>query len=453
MRRSSFFARPDVLMSITWLLTLLLYNFGPLSYHRILDNLTLFVAFGGVALFVFGVWCAQGVDYRPKAPIPIGRIERVITFSALAGLAGIGLMGFDKLLLSGLDYSDGLAAVRFQRAREISSGIDIERSVFLYFGYVTFSFSYVAIVLFLLRAENVHRTTAWMAQLSVFPPIAYALLYGGRSPILLLCFLIVGAGLARRVEGRAVFPPAHRISLKFAFLCIAFFAYVNLTWEDRRQYSNISTYEQFVKVASESWGLSPKAWIEDAVAEETLSSSSAMDLMSAIMYLSHGIVTLDKMIEGHDQLSTYWGLYQIGILAPIVRRVSTNSDPFERMTTELQSINSHGFFPTAWGAWFMDFGLIGGIISVACWGFFCGLTFRMVRLGRGLIPQLMFAFGVMSILISPLNAPFGVANSSLIFLSLIGGAIMLRTRFQGRIRSNDNVPTSHKSDSNTFVKS
>ena len=71
-------------------------------------------------------------DHAARVTAPVeGRV------SAVLGLFGIALLTFDKLRLSGLDYSAGITAVRNARAAEVNAGnTALGRSPLLYVGFV-----------------------------------------------------------------------------------------------------------------------------------------------------------------------------------------------------------------------------------------------------------------------------------------------------------------------------
>ena len=74
----------------------------------------------------------------------------------------------------------------------------------------------------------------------------------------------------------------------------------------------------------------------------------------------------------------------------------------------------------------MDLGTAGGAVAVFLWGLFAGAVQRGVHRTGSQGAQLLLAFALSSVLLSPLNAPFGLANSALIFFALAVTAWFLR---------------------------
>lgn len=424
------------LMVGVWAIYTALFFFGPIEFLKPPSAESWAEAAISILVFLVASGAGRFVPIAAHRRVPTDRrIGRVIVWMSIAGAVGIAALAIDKVLLSGLDYFSGITAVRYQRDLEVASGIEVARSPLLYFGYLTFSFSYCSVLLFFISAEAIGRTARLLGELSAISPIGYALLYGGRAPVLILILLITGAAIARKLAGRPLVPRVMHLRLQLSILLIGFYAYTSNTWESRRSYSAVSQYSVFLdKVAKDSWKIAPKPWLSNAVDTGILSDASALNVVSNFMYLTHGMTAFDKMIGNIDEFEAYYGVYQIGVLSPIIRQVAPLSTLVDRMTWALQRTDAFGWFPTAWGAWLMDVGPIFRWPAIALWGFVSGHNWRRVRLGGNPADQLMLSFWVGSILISPINAPFGMANSALIYLSLVLAATMLRGTGSARLR-------------------
>jgi len=89
------------------------------------------------------------------------------------------------------------------------------------------------------------------------------------------------------------------------------------------------------------------------------------------------------------------------------------------METQLKEGGIYGFFPTVWGGAFIDFGVIGALIYILLWGFAGGWGYAGARRSPQVVPMLLLVFILASIFLSPIQGPFGVANSVLVLFSLI----------------------------------
>jgi hypothetical protein len=161
----------------------------------------------------------------------------------------------------------------------------------------------------------------------------------------------------------------------------------------------------------------PSPWLDEAVRDGKLPAGQVMDWLSIGMYITHSPTTVQRMVDHWHDMSIYGGLYQIGILSPLTDILAPSLKLSQKMRSELMTAGMYGWFPNAWGAWLGDAGLVFGTLCVFLWGALSGLAYRVVRTGASARTQLMLAFAYMTILISPLNGPFGMANSFLIFAS------------------------------------
>jgi hypothetical protein len=419
--RAARLGHPAVFMSVIWLVYAGLFAIGPLEFLRQPGATTWSLVAGGVGLFVAAALLAdrhtraEGRRLEPSLAL----VERMILVTAVAGLVGIGLIAVDKLFLSGLDYSKGLAHVRFQRVEEIEAGIDVPRSPLLYLGTATFSFSYVAALLYVLRGEGVRFGVAALAEISIVSPVAYALVYGGRNPIMLFFVLLVGGMLARGAGGRRLLPPMRGLWIKLALGLVLFAGYVNYTWKDRRQMWRYDEYATFLRVVGDRWQARPKPWLDETMASGILAPATVMDAMSLGLYVTHSVTTLDKIVRRRHELDRFWGNYQCGVFAPLVRRLPGGAALLERLFVQLRVTGTYGWFPTAWGALLVDFGPGGAELAVLAWGLAAGWAYARVRQGADLRAELMLSFVLATIAFSPITAPFGMANSALVFISLL----------------------------------
>jgi hypothetical protein len=89
------------------------------------------------------------------------------------------------------------------------------------------------------------------------------------------------------------------------------------------------------------------------------------------------------------------------------------------MNLQLRAAEVYGFFPSAWGAVFIDFGIVGAILYILIWGGIAGLAYFGTKHSDFVTPPLLLSFSLASIFLSPLQGPLGVANSALVLVSII----------------------------------
>jgi hypothetical protein len=231
---------PAILLAIVWCVTLIGVAVGPIDYPLQPSVPVLVLVAVGVSLFIVGqgvgAWCFHvWLRFRPNLYVPpVSTLDIAVTTTALLGVAGIVLMAFDRVLLSGVSNSGYAELLRC--APTLIDIIEIKRTPLLYAGYLTFSFGFASLVLFLLKGEEVRGWAAMLAQLSFVCPVGYSLLYSGRMPILLAIVLTIGAVLVRIGQGRRPLPHGHHLLIKAIAVLVLFGFYTNAMWSSRRDF-------------------------------------------------------------------------------------------------------------------------------------------------------------------------------------------------------------------------
>jgi hypothetical protein len=231
---------PVILIVAVWCAALLVVAVGPIDYPLQPSVAVLALVVAGVSLFIVGylagVWSFRGwLRQRRELPAAPARLLNIVAATtSLVGIAGIGMIAFDRMILSGV--SNGGYAELLRCAPVLVDFIEIKRTPLLYAGYLTFSFGFASLVLFLLKGEEIRGWPAILAQLSIVSPVGYALLYSGRMPILFAIILIVGTGLVRVAQGRAVLPRGHHLLVKLIAVLVLFGVYTNAMWSSRRNF-------------------------------------------------------------------------------------------------------------------------------------------------------------------------------------------------------------------------
>jgi hypothetical protein len=521
---------PAVLIVVVWCVVLIAVATGPIDYSTQPSPAVLALVAAAISLFIVahraGVWCF-GVWSKRQASVPapsIRVLSDVIVVTSLAGIAGIGLMAFDRLVLS--EVSNGGYAELLRCAPTLVDIIEIKRTPLLYAGYILFSFGFASLLLFLLKGDEIKGWPAALAQLSIISPVGYALLYSGRMPILFVIVLIVSAILVRIRQGRRPLPDKHHLVLKMTAVFLTFAVYSSAIWSTRQSFCiqmsgvirelqhrmeqreldraaapplvqddlnqqsrsaprqrepllavgevtdqggraggvpqlpplvsakkepvqtgqlpaadmiNATDLNRMVDEArksppapvasaevdgliamlEQSWHVKPRAYVISAMDSGLLSPPAALGALGTYFYLTHGVRVLDTTWRAREQFSPQWGVYEVGILSPIFRVFFPNDQRLTGMDAQLKSAQIYGFFPTAWAAAYIDFGLSGAIIYIFIWGFSAGWSAFGARHSAFATPSLLLVFSLASIFLSPVQGPLGVANSALVLLSMI----------------------------------
>ena len=479
---------PAILLVVVWCELLAAVAIGPIDYPMQPTPAVLALVAAGISLFVAAYFAGAGYfsawfKRRENLAVPsTSTLNNVVVTTSLVGIAGIGVMMFDRLVLSGV--SNGGYTELLRCAPGLVDFIEIKRTPLLYVGYLTFSFGFASLVVFLLKGEEIKGWAAILAQLSILSPVGYAVLYSGRMPILFVIVLIVSTMLVRIAQGRRPLPNGHHLLLKMTAVVLLFVIYSSAMWASRQNFcvqmsgvilklqqraheldleqaggvtsaapsdipqaaapqppstEKISASDLSKMVAEKagqqapvsvetrellttmevSWHVRPRAYIVAAVDSGSLPPGAAMSLLSTYFYLTHGIRVIDTVWRGRTQLSPQWGVYEVGILSPIFRVFLPRDQQLADMERQLKSTEIYGFFPTVWAAAFIDFGIIGAIIYIAIWGFMAGWSASGAKRSSFATPPLLLAFILASIFLSPVQGPLGIANSALVLFSII----------------------------------
>jgi hypothetical protein len=452
------FGSPVMLLIFIWVCSAALIVVGPINYSGQPSALILSIIATGIALFAvgqsFGGKVAQTLARHfsqiPEAPSQV--LDRTVVVTSMLGILSIVFIAIDRTILSGVDNSDYAAFLRC--APEFIDYIHIRRTPLIYIGYIIFSFGFVSLALFLL-SDKIRGWPAYLAQLSSLSPIGYALLYSGRMPMLLLAALITSVGLVRLLQGRTLFPRGHLLGAKVLILVAAFGIYSNLVWESRRSFCDqmrplvielrktlkireIDSVHRLTKIREalkqpkrppppdyalrvmrDEWDVEPRKYLLDSIERGSMSPRVSLFLVANYFYLTHGMMTLDRIYEARHELTPFLGVYQVGPLSPLIRVVAPDSDIIKSQNRQLRIANIYGFFPTAFGAAFVDFGLVGGALYILLWGMLGGWAFVTCRRTKLVTPGLVLTFVLASVILSPIQGPLGVANSALVLFSAI----------------------------------
>jgi hypothetical protein len=485
-RSARILSSPTVLIVTVWSVLLIVVAIGPIDYSNQPSAAVLSIVVVGIALFILaeqaGIWCFR-VGFATPAQGPAPRADRlslVVSISSCAGMAGIGLIALDRIVLSGVSNSSYAELLRC--APDLIDIIQIKRTPLLYVGYALFSFGFASLVLFLLKGEQIRGRAAVLAQLSILSPVGYALLYAGRMPILFVIILTIAAVLVRLAQGQRALPEGHHLVVKMIVLVLVFGMYSSAMWLSRRSFcmqmngvvrelqhrlqereaqqrkenaalgaisaadlgkmigagprqqtdhpDDIAT---LLLTMDQAWHTKPSGYVISAIQSGYFTPWTAVTVLSTYFYLTHGVRILDKTWRERDQLSPHWGVYQIGVLSPILRVFFPQNEELLTLKTELQSAGIHGFFPTVWAAAYIDFGIAGAVIYVLIWGFAAGWSAYGVRHTALATPALLLTFIIATILLSPVQGPLGIANSALVLGSMI--IVGLAVDFGGRERT------------------
>jgi hypothetical protein len=417
---------PIRLVLSAWLVTIVLFYGLPVRYTDGPRLSTLLFLLACLAGFVYGnavVRLARANYPAPGRAAPrILSIEPPLRIFAALGIVGGVLVGIDKIVLGGLDLSQGLGVLRF--ALQSEEEMFKQRSIALWVGTALYSFSNIALVLYLLEGERVRRATAVLVLISSLSPAFVVLLYGGRSSAIMLIFSFVGACLVRLACGQRLVPKTSIVKLFFIVYCGVVLV------------GSLYIFTARAETLRGTWAPEVEAlyaWMDRSGVEvsdelgaflNTSDASAALvaNLLLAGIYGTHGLSELDYLLNDNADAGPFWGLYQ----GWMINKALATAFGVPNVTETFASVIHHtGLFFTAWGAMLLDFGPWGAPLAFVLFGMLAGWLYVRGVFEGSIVARIGLTFVYMYILISPMDSALSMGNGFLMLTDLGVAAIAL----------------------------
>jgi hypothetical protein len=172
-------------------------------------------------------------------------------------------------------------------------------------------------------------------------------------------------------------------------------------------------------IMSEAWHTSPRAYLLAVMKAGWISPRTAQAIVGTYFYATHGVRNIDIVWRERDKLPPSWGVYEIGVLSPIMKIFFPGSGQPASTIAAQKAAGIYGFYPTVWAAAYLDFGMIGAVIYVLVWGGVAGWSAFGARNSELTTPALLLTFILTSIPLSLIQGPLGASNSALVLVSII----------------------------------
>jgi hypothetical protein len=400
---------PARLMLSTWAAHGLLTALSPIQYDRPLHLET--YAFTAACVLGFalaaaaaGVWSGASPLEAPAGP-ERARLDRLIGGFAVIGLLAALMVAIDKVFITGLDLSVGLGELRHELQTE--GGGDKARTPLLWLGTALYSFSNVALVLYLLCGQVCSRGSAACVCAASFSPALVVALYGGRSSAFVTLMLFVGACCARLASRQSLLPRAPLIRpllLAHAGLVVVGSLYIFSVRATAKGETSAAALDRFLNVIDAR--LSPAA-------ERLVQSDSALGDVSANVamvgvYLTHPLRELDYLVVDPRLAGPLLGAYQGAF--PL-RGIQVLLGLPDTLFADLgEAVERAGLFFTVWGGMLLDFGLWLAPLVSAGLGLLAGVLHRKGARGS-LRSRVLLSYAYAWILLGPMHSGFVFGNS------------------------------------------
>jgi hypothetical protein len=397
-------------VAVTALLT------GPIRYFEMPSEHTWAFIGGCLGIFALGSFAARAGSHPifadEEGPVRTEPMDALVRTTALLGIAGALCLLTDKVFLSGLDYSQGITAVRLERADAVLSGTagELRRSPLLYLGFATFAFSVPAYLLYLIAPERLRRSTVILAYLGLISPVAFSLVYGGRSPIGVVLLLILGAAIVRRLGGRAALPDDRFGRRALAAAVVLAVGYSSYIFTERRSFTSLESYDDLEEHFQAAYAARPSpVWRQ--LIDSGFSGDLVMNALMTYYYVTHELPMLDRTLRYKGSVGPYHGQYQFYLASAFLARVAPSMSAEPRMTDELREADLYGWFSGAWGGMYLDFGVVGGLLATGICGWVAGRVYDRALRRRDVRYELLMCYVVAGIMVSPVLSLFTISIS------------------------------------------
>lgn len=409
---------PAWLMLGFWTFLYVIYFLAPINQTPPISTAGTAFVISHILVFCVGTVLGAGgvgVGLRRKVPTfspPSSRVLGIINAFLLIGITGACLIILEKILTLDLFSLYESAALRTERAQQLLHAMPLSSTALSGIGFLTYPAGFVAIVLTLVLYESLPRTTRALSGLYVLAIFILSIATGGRSAIFVTMLFLGLALYIRNRRGLSTIPRSRLIKILFLLLLACFIGYSTLIWQTRAELSGQSV-DEFLRHVDEDWGVTPTESLESLVL--ALGQPNLMrNVISSIFYFTQSVSVIERIL-GMPEVPVLLGAYHIDLVAAAVRAFSDSPDFLVQGYAALLESNVYGFFTSAWGALYIDFGFLGSYMAALLWGMFAGLAHRHARKTINPDGNTQYVFWMYSILISFISPPFGFSNSAVIF--------------------------------------
>jgi hypothetical protein len=425
---------PARLMGLVWVVTLLLFYWGPIRWDKEPGSDTLVFLGGCIVLFMVGAAAPLAVvrrlGERPVSAEPEAHVGRVMAACAVLGLLGGVCVVLDKVVFGGLDFSEGLGNLRLELARRFDVEAAAPRRPLIWLGMALYSFSNVALLLYWFSARC-RRDVAALVLAASFVPGVVALMYAGRSPAAVTLLVLVSASLVRGALGERWLP---RVPLAATLLGIhAAMVVLGSAYIFAARAAVMTTeegppIERFLFFTEGDLTREARAVVEDTARLGHVPAHAAMMLA----YFGHGVGELTYIVENDTDAGPYWGAYQF---ATIVRASEAFTRPRISIYEELErTIDRSGLYFTAWAGLYIDFGYYLSPLVSLLLGLACGALYTVSMLGAAAWARILLAYMYVFVLLTPVHSLIGWANGAQTLAALMVTVVALLAPFLPRLR-------------------
>lgn len=178
---------------------------------------------------------------------------------------------------------------------------------------------------------------------------------------------------------------------------------------------------EMFSVAENLWGVGFRGPYSDVIFS-LLGDEIAYLVFIFSWYVVQGVVMSNYLFSCYDGPAQL-GVYGVDLISGVMRRLDPQgvSDGFD----SLLALGTYGFFPSAWGSLYVDFGY-SALFFCIIWGAFAALCYRRIVLQRRQDWLVVGPFVTIGIVCSTINTPLGFTNGFVTHAWLAVAFLLLR---------------------------
>ncbi len=297
-------------------------------------------------------------------------------------------------------------------------------SVFFQMAFLLYPAGYVYTAVHTIYARNLQ---VWKLLIFGFMPIALAtVVMGGRMPIF-YSVLVAWIALKERKKIGQINPRTPKTSNRRKWivrlvwfvalmLLLRYFATVFMV----RAAAAGGSMAMF-DVAEQRWGVGFNGPMSGAIFA-IFGEDMTYLVFIFVWYLIQGVVMSNYLLSAYDG-PLQMGTYGVDMISALMRRLDPQrlAEGFD----SLLSLGTYGFFPSAWGSLYVDFGFFS-IILCTIWGAFTALCYRRIVVQHRMKWLLIGPFATIGIIFSIINTPMGFTNGFITHCWLLVAFMLLK---------------------------
>jgi|GEM_PF-3231961 len=333
-----------------------------------------------------------------------------ISFLAICSLVGILCFIYDKTIIQGIDYSQGLAKARYQFIDNAAEREGIS-SIFSVLGYFLGAYCFTGLYLLLVFWDKVKvKRRILFFCIFILGIFIISLLTGGRTSVILIVTIFFTSYIIRKGWGLKAWPFSKAFGKIIIIISLIVFIYLIFIFSQRADATN--SLAEFYAEKMFDW-MQVKTNERFSLINKLPDSFQSSFFFLSILWIY--LVHSNWIFEGIIQLNDFSGQAVFVNYRNILSKFGIVDTPQEWIFS--------GRFITWVGGIYHDFGIGGLIVCAILHGGIMGYSLKMILHNKGSFDPLNFLFFFLTFSIS-ITSPFIIVIDVLMFPSILVSFVM-----------------------------